>query len=59
MTKKLHDELADYLINAVNSFRSDPAGTDYQKGYLAALEEVAGYFNIVTDNPRPSLKVVK
>ncbi len=33
-------DVETYLIEALTSFESDPADTDYQKGYKAALEEV-------------------
>jgi hypothetical protein len=40
--------LDEYLEEAILSFHpeiGDPADSDYQKGYLAALIEVRKYFN--------------
>jgi hypothetical protein len=33
-------DIETYLIEALQSFENDPADTDYQKGYEAALKEV-------------------
>jgi len=35
------DEIKDYLTEAFDLYRKDPPDTDFQKGYLAALLEVA------------------
>jgi len=31
----------DYIVDALHGFISDPADSDYQRGYLAALLELA------------------
>lgn len=33
--------LEGYILDALNSYLGDPADSDYQRGYLAALLEVA------------------
>ena len=33
-------EVRDYLDRAIGSFLGDPADSDFQRGYLAALETV-------------------
>lgn len=32
--------IQDYIEQAIASFEADPADTEYQKGYLAALVEM-------------------
>lgn len=39
-------DLPDYIRGALRSFDSDPADTDFQRGYKAAMEEIAKVFNI-------------
>jgi hypothetical protein len=34
-------QLADYLQKTFDGYREDPAETDFQQGYLAALVELA------------------
>lgn len=34
------EELKKYLDAAIKSFEQDPATTDFQRGYLASLEEM-------------------
>jgi hypothetical protein len=40
-------DILEYLENALDSFESDPADTDYQHGYQAALEEIYDLLNEV------------
>ena len=37
------DQVEEYLETALASFDADPADTDYQKGYKAALEEARDF----------------
>lgn len=37
----MENELKQYLNRAFSLYRNDPADTDFQKGYLAALIEIA------------------
>jgi hypothetical protein len=34
-------QIKHYLQQALDGFKHDPADSDFQRGYLAALEEVA------------------
>lgn len=40
-------DVLEYLENALDSFETDPADTDYQRGYQAALQEVYDLLNEV------------
>lgn len=40
--------LEEYVKNALQSFRDDPADSDHQRGYQACLEEIARVANIKT-----------
>jgi hypothetical protein len=43
--KEEHKEnLTDYLDEAMSGFEHDPPDSDFQRGYLAALREVAKTF---------------
>lgn len=51
------EDLRAYLQRAIASFDGDPADTDFQRGYLAALKEVSEAF-FGKERPDPDPKAV-
>jgi hypothetical protein len=49
-------DFESYLIEARQQFENDPADTDYQRGYHAALNEMNDAF---INSLRPSLMVIE
>lgn len=43
--KKRQSEIVAHLNNVILSFVVDPADTDYQRGYQAAIEDVKKWIN--------------
>lgn len=49
------EKVYEYLNDAIKSFAGDPADSDFQRGYLAALIEMENYFKnreLELDNDR-------
>ncbi len=44
--KILHVDLSAYIISALRGFKNNPADSDFQRGYEAALKELATVFEI-------------
>lgn len=44
------EDLNKYLVQSVQYFASNPPNSDFQRGYLAALQEVAKEFGITVPN---------
>jgi hypothetical protein len=43
-------EMEQYLLNALGSFVNDPADSEYQQGYKAALEATLEYLQTLPED---------
>lgn len=41
------EHIRQYVEQCLHGFAQDPAGTDFERGYQAAIEDFAKFFNIV------------